>query len=206
MSSRQKSSDLTTLIKWVVIFSWRFFTGAHMNGKIYNDSSWWHDASTRFKARRHTYTWWRRKARMKRAGWRNICFWLAALVVLGFVLFTSEMLFALMALSPFMGWVAYRRTRSVLFVPFTSGNSDGSVNQHWRLKPVIRRRMERLHLLRKLEPEKRTRPGLAHPSELGKAMRVKPVPTEYANAVRRELAPELDGEPPIELKLLMAPD
>jgi hypothetical protein len=102
--------------------------------------------------------------------------------------------------SPLIGYIAFQRGRLLLFDPFTSGNSDGSVNQHWRLKRGIR---DALHL--RLEP-KRKRPGLARRAEVAKTARTRELTPSERGAVVAELAEELEGDVPVEMKLLMTPD
>jgi hypothetical protein len=186
---------------WTVIrFAWLFYTGAHLNGKTYNDATWWRDASPRYRNRRLAYTWWRRKARVKRMGWRNACFWIPLILLVAFTKYPSYAFTALLLFSPLLAYALFIRGRILLFDPFTSGNSDGSVNQHWRLKRAIR---ERLHI--GLEP-KRKRPGLARRDEVAKKVRTRELTPSERRAVVAELAPSLDGEVPHELKLLMSPD
>jgi hypothetical protein len=175
---------------------WRFFSGAFMNGATYNDATWWRDASTMYRKRRLSYTWWRRKARMKRAAWRNGIFWPGVLVTSGLMFFTSWTIAAMVILLPPLSFVAFKRIRPVFFIPVTSGNDDGSVNQHWLLKVRYRRIWERV------TRQGRSRPGLAMPSEIARVPRVREIPSEVRGAV----VAELDGQPPIEMKLLMTPD
>jgi hypothetical protein len=52
----------------------------------------------------------------------------------------------------------------------------------------------------------RKRPGLALQSELTPKRHLEDIPADYERAVRAELAEELDGQPFVELKLLMVPD
>lgn len=170
-----------------------------MNGRTWNDATWWRDASPRYRNRRLAFTWWRRKARVKRMGWRNACFWIPLILLVAFTRYTSYAVVTLLLFSPLLAYAAFIRGRLLLFDPFTSGNADGSVNQHWRLKPGIRR-----VLRRELEP-KRKRPGLAMASEVAKVTRTRSLTPSEARAVIAEIGPEL-GDVPTEMKLLMAPD
>ena len=183
-----------------LVYMWRFFTGAHLNGKTYNDATFWRDCSPRYKNRRLASTWWRRKARAKRMGWRNACFWIPLLLLVAVTKFPSYTFVVFLLFSPLLAWIIFKRGRLLLFDPFTSGNSDGSVNQHWRLKRAIR---ERLHI--RIEP-KRKRPGLARHDEVAKRVRTRELTPSERRAVVAELAPSLEGEVPTELKLLMTPD
>ena len=187
----QKSSTTATIVK----LGWRFFTGAHLNGKTYNDSTWRLNASIRYRTRRNAYTWWRRKARWRRMAWRHSFFWSTILVIVGCIWSISSMAIILAALSPALLLLTYRKLRLALFMPFGSGNSDGSMNQHWMLKPSIRRSFTRSK-----------RPGIVPPELLGKKVRTFDLPPDKTAAVIHELREELAGEVPTKLKLLMAPD
>lgn len=185
------------LAKWFFILGWRFFTGAHMNGKTYNDATWWRDSSTRYRNRRNAYTWWRRKARLKRATWRACIYMPTALLILGFIWSTSSMEIGLLALAPFLAYVVFGRVRILLFQPYTTLATDGSgaLDQHWMLKPKIRKRFRKKH-----------RPGIATSLERSHKPKLVEIPPDKKRAVVHELREELDGELPIEMKLLMAPD
>ena len=191
-------------IKWTFILSWRFFSGAHMNGAEYNDATWWRDASRKYQKVRRKYTWWRRKSRMKRAGWRNAIFWPCLILSVGFAVDPWGMLFILGMLSPGLYFFMHRRVRLWFFIPIAGVHSDGIAYQHWILKPAARR------LLDKFKPDaKRDRkryPGLLPDPEKRKTPVLKDIPLEYANAVRGELLDSFNEQPPIELKLLLDPE
>lgn len=179
---------------------WRFFTGAHMNGDVYNDSTFWHDASKRYQNRRHSYTWWRRKARWKRAAWRNCFFWIPTLITLGFLWSITLTAVCLTAAMPFIIWRLYGRIRYALFIPVVARQSD-QVEQRWIMRPKVRHALEMV----KRPKDKRRKPGLATPDELRPSgIRLEDIPTELADAVRLEVS-ELGEEPPRKLKLLMEP-
>jgi hypothetical protein len=192
------------VIKWSFILSWRFFSGAHMNGEIYNDATWWRDASKKYIKVRRKYTWWKRKARMKRAGWRNAIFWPCLILSIGFAVDPWGMFFILGMLSPGLYFFGHRRVRLWFFIPVAGTHSDGIAYQHWIMKPALRR------ILDKLKPDaKRDRkryPGLLPDPEKRKVPTLAEIPTEYANAVRGELIDSFVEQPPIELKLLLDPD
>lgn len=192
----KQSSVTELLIRW----TWRFFTGAHMNGQKYNDATWWLDCSAMYRKRRSAYTWWRRKARVKRLAWRNTSFWSVILFSCALYWYTSFVVLVMLGMAPILIWFGWRRGKRALFNPVVANNTDGSVTQHWVMKPSVRRFVNRIH-----RPEgTRRRLGLAHPSELRRGIRREEIPAEYRRAVLAEIA---DGdEPPTELKLLMAPD
>ena len=193
------------IIKWTLILMWRFFSGAHMNGEFYNDSTWWKDASKKYQKIRRKYTWWKRKSRMKRAGWRNAIFWPCLILSIGFAVDPWGMAFVVGMLSPGLYFFAVRRFRLWFYIPVAGTHSDGETYQHWVMKPSV------ANLLDKLKRDANRRhqkyPGLLpDPEKRRKVPALADVPTEYANAVRGEVVQELDGEPPIELKLLLDPE
>jgi hypothetical protein len=132
-------------------------------------------------------------------GWRNACFWIPIILLVAFTRFPADSIAVLAVFSPLLLAFCFHRGRLLLFDPFTSGNADGSVNQHWRLKPGIRRVLHR-----PLTPT-RKRPGLAMPSEVAKRTRTRELTPSERRAVVAELAPQLEGEVPTTLKLLMDP-
>lgn len=193
------------IIKWTAIISWRFFSGAHMNAARYNDSTWWKDASKKFQKMRRKYTWWNRKCRMKRAAWRNAIFWPCLILSVGFAVDPWGTAFILGMLAPGLYYFMHRRFMLWFFIPVAGKHSDGETYQHWIIKPSVRT------LLDKFRPDAKRRhpkhPGLLpDPEKRRKVPALEDVPLEYANAVRGEVVSELDGEPPIELKLLLDPE
>jgi hypothetical protein len=192
------------IIKWTIIISWRFFSGDFMNAREYNDATWWKDASKKYAKMRRKYTWWNRKSRMKRAAWRNAIFWPTFILTIGFMVDATATLFVVGMLSPGLYFMARDRIRLAFYLPIVVRNSDGSVFQHWILKPKIRRIIETV-----IRPaDKRRRPGLALESELREADEWPDDPMEYrAEVVGQQVSTfTIDEQPPIELKLLMDPD
>jgi hypothetical protein len=184
---------------FVVKYLWRFFSGAHMNGKTHNDATFWRDASPRYRVRRLAYTWWRRKARYKRVLWRNGIFWPVVILVALLIAYPSYTILALLAFSPFIAYVVFRRVRLLTHNPVTQTLADGEIVQHWIRKPWL------THAIARVKHEERKRPGLARRTELMPKTRLVPVPSEYRQAVVAELSEELEGQPPTEMKLLMSP-
>jgi hypothetical protein len=181
---------------------WRFLTGAHMNGKKYNDSTWFKGASVRYSKRRESFTWWRRKARIKRMAWRNSCLFFTIALISALIWSISSTAIILLGFSPLVAFVLYGKARDKFWMPVVAHNNDGSVIQLWLPKPKTRKALEMIHLRKR---QGRKRPGLARPEELRPGVRIEDIPLEYANAVRAEVT-ELDGQPPIEMKLLMDPE
>lgn len=202
LGSKTMGRIIGFLFYWGFVFSWRFFTGAHMNGQTYNDSTWWQDASSMYRKRRPAYTWWRKKSRMKRAAWRHSIFWPVILVTWGLIFFTSSAVIILLCFAPGLSLIAGKKLRLAWYLPIVAHNSDGSVRQHWVLKPKLRRRLDTVWHPR----DKRKRPGLALHGELRPGIQVEEIPADYEAAVRAELAEELDRQPDQELKLLLSPE
>jgi hypothetical protein len=201
---------LLFMLKWLLILSWRFFTGAHMTGNHFNDSTFWHDATNAKKraiSRPRQYSWWRRKARYKRMIWRHAVFWPALILSIGFAWDWSTMLIIL----GFMGFPVWfmtepyhhgwHRIRLLFQNPAVGHDSDGTVYQVWTWKSPIR------HARRKLKtpPGERWHPGIATRAELAGEPRVTELTPDMERAVRAELAEELPPGGPIELKLLLDP-
>lgn len=187
----------------ILVVMVRFFTGAHLNGRTYNDSTWWLNASPQYRKSRKAYTWWRRKCRMKRLAWRNCVFWPVIFTIWALLFFTMWALIVGGIIAIPLAWYGGRRLRLALWLPVVANNSDGSVTQEWTLKPKARRRLQKL---RRTPDGVRKRPGLARKSELKPGIYMTDIPADYEWAVRAELAEELDGQPSPELKLLMAPE
>ena len=197
---------LLWVLKWTLIIMWRFFSGNFMNAYEYNDATWWKDASKKYAKMRRKYTWWNRKSRMKRAAWRNAIFWPVLILTVGFLADPIGMLFILGMLSPGMYLMARKYVRLAFYLPVVGHHSDGSVKQHWIMKPKVRRIVETV-----IRPsDKRSRPGLAKESELkGPDDWPQDEPMEYrAEVIGSGVSAisQLDEQPPIELKLLMEPD
>lgn len=194
------------IIKWTIIFSWRFATGNFMDGMRRNDATWWKDASKKYQKQRAKYTWWVRKSRMKRAGWRHAIFWPCLILSVGFAVDPWGMLFILGMLSPGLYFFGYRRFRLWFFIPIRGMDSDGTTYQHWAMKPSVRR------LVDKFQPDHlriyKRHPGLLRDPEYreSKKPRLEEIPTEYADAVRGEVIYDALEQPPIALKLLLDPE
>lgn len=193
------------IIKWTLIISWRFFTGNFMDGMPRNDATWWKDASRKYQKQRRKYTWWVRKCRMKRMGWRHAIFWPCLILSVGFAVDPWGMAFIVGMLSPGLYYFAHRRVRLMFWIPIAGTHSDGETYQHWIMKPQLRRILDKLKPDRKRHHKKY--PGLLpDPEKRTKRPVLADIPLEYANAVRAEVIEQYDVNPPIELKLLLDPD
>jgi hypothetical protein len=194
---------LLFILKWMAILAWRFFSGNFMNARDYNDATWWKDASKKYAKMRRKYTWWNRKCRMKRAAWRNAIFWPCLILSIGFAVDPWGMFFVLGMLSPGLYLMGRKYARLALYLPIVAHGSDGSVTQHWVIKPKIRRILETI-----IRPaDRRRRPGVAMESELKGPDEWPDEPTEYrAEVVGQPSTFTIEEQPPIELKLLMEPD
>lgn len=204
------SDVLAFLLRWTFILSWRFFTGAHMTGKTYNDSTFWRDASNakkRATVSPQKYTWWRRKARWRRMTWRNAIFWPTLLIVIGFIWSWSSMIMILGFIG-FPTWFllepkthSWHRFRLLFQTPYVGTQSDGRVYQYWAWKRSLVRAFRRV---RKPEGE-RWHQGIATRAELHGEPRITELDPDMERAVRAELAEELPEGGPIELRLLLDP-
>lgn len=193
------------IIKWTLILSWRFFSGNFMDGEPRNDATWWKDASKKYIKIRRKYSWWNRKCRMKRVAWRNGIFWPCFVLSVGFAIDPLGMLFILGMLSPGLYFFGHRRFRLWFYIPVAGKHSDGETYQHWILKPSVRNLLDKFK--RDVNRLHKKYPGLLPDPEKRKVPALVDIPLEYANAVRAEVVSELDdGQPPIELKLLLDPD
>lgn len=201
---------LLFLLKWLAILAWRFFTGAHLTGQHYNDSTFWHDASNAKKRSVHRprqFSWWKRKARWKRMAWRNSIFWPVLLLIIGFMWSWSSMIMILGFIG-FPVWFmlepkthSWHRIRLLFQRPYVATQSNGRVYQHWAWKTSI------VHLRRRVKhpANERWHPGIATRAELNGEPRITELTPEMERAVRAELAEELSVGGPIELKLLLDP-
>jgi hypothetical protein len=197
---QQRPSFFATIGKWFFVIVWRFFSGAHLDGAKHNDSTWWLDASPRYPARKRT--WWKRKSRAKRAAWRHCIFWPVLLITWAFIFYTSSALIVAVCLLPGAVFMAWGRVRLALYHPVAGIHSDGSKRQHWILKPRVKRALARFDR----NSRKRNHPGIVKKSEKHPRKYTEDIPQEWKHAVVLELAEELDGQPPLELKLLMNPE
>ena len=187
------------ILKWVLIIAWRFFSGNFMNAREYNDATWWKNASRKYQKMRRKYTWWNRKCRVKRMAWRNCIFWPVLWLVIGFMVDAVFTLFVIGIMAPGLFLIVRKRIRLAFYLPIVAHESDGSVRQHWVMKPKIRRIIDTI-----LPPDnRRRRPGLAMESELRGPAEWPQEPMQYNVEV---VGNELDGQPTVELKLLMEPD
>jgi len=190
------------LIGWFFVLGWRFFTGAHMDGAEHTDATFFRNATPRHRKRQQTNAAWKCMSRWRRMKWRNGIFWPCLTLTVGFIWSPSAVLILLGFLGPGIALIMWKHIRLVFWLPVVGQHSDGSVRQHWTLKPKYRRQREKF-----IRPEgKRKRPGLALESELTRGPHLEDIPADYEGAVRAELAEELDGQPFVELKLLMVPE
>lgn len=187
---------LYRFILWSLVVMWRFFTGAHMDGETHTDATFFKDATVRHKKRQQTNGAWKCMSRWKRMKVRHLCFWPVLAVVIGFACLGWSMFFVIGMLAPGLVLIFWRRIKPHFWLPVVGTHSDGTVHQHWVLRPKYRRKPK----------GSRRRPGLATAAELEPTTHLVDVPADYEAAVRAELAEELDGQPFVELKLLMVPD
>ncbi len=114
---------------------WRFFTGAHMDGK------------KRQRGRRGAVSplyrnyFWNRYSRPRRAAWRNGIFWSLVLIAYGMTQDSGATIYGILAVTPFLGlWVSRK-----LLIIFTQvnrfTNSDGVPETYRSLRPKYSRRV-----------------------------------------------------------------
>jgi len=122
------------IIGFILLMLWRFFTGAHMNGKTYFDTLFWKDASRRYQFRQVAFSKWKRKARVKRMAWRNAFFWPVALVTYGCIVAPDIMLIVTFWLSPVYCWYLFKYIRSVFMEEHRGTFNEGEHASWWALK------------------------------------------------------------------------
>jgi len=138
-----------TLIKWILILSWRFATGNFMDGK-----------PRQFRGlKQHRKTWWNQTTRWQRTKWRHAIFWPLVFTVYlwTFQFWMAVILFSCMA--PAIAFFAYRwwlrTTHRKIKV-----TSDKKVSWYWTdklwwrdFKAKFRRKrtVEKIRLQRELE-------------------------------------------------------
>lgn len=111
------------------VMLWRFFTGAHMDGRHYTNATWWRHGNMP----RHNITWWNSKPRAHRMTFR----WLIVGIPIGWVLLFEHYHFytmwASIALAPYAVHRAWHeinvRTRQNVNIPrhFEARAEDANV-------------------------------------------------------------------------------
>lgn len=121
------------LIRWI----WRFFTGAHMDGKL----------------RKHrdgpvkpmfANIYWNRIPRWKRALWRNTLFFGSGFLVFGILVNQSLTVYCFLAMIPFViaRFVKLAFNKFTTVVKSTSG--DGITTEYRMIRPKYAKRLRRL--------------------------------------------------------------
>lgn len=122
------------ILGWLLLMSWRFFSGAHMNGQKYFDTLVFKDASAIHKRRQVAFNAWKRKARIKRMAWRNCTFWPVFWITYGCVVAPWTMVILAFWASPLYGWLGFIYLRKTFFERHKVGYSEGRVEAFWVLK------------------------------------------------------------------------
>jgi hypothetical protein len=138
---------------------------------------------------------------MKRAAWRHSIFWPVTFFILGLIFFGYSVFWVLGFLAPGLFYIGWNRIRREIYNPVVAKGSDGTVVQVWVLKPKFARIVKKI----RRPANERKRPGLAMESEITPTPVWVDISEEERNIISAELAEELEGEPPVEMKLLMAP-
>lgn len=134
------------ILFWLLLMSWRFFTGAHMNGERYFDTLWFKDATPGYKRRQVAFSAWKRKARIKRMGWRNCVFWPIAGITYGCLVAPDTMVILAFWMAPIYGYLGFVWIRKTFFELHRAGYAEGQIEEFWKLKRQYRwMRFEWLH-------------------------------------------------------------
>jgi hypothetical protein len=123
---------------WLLLMSWRFFTGAHMNGQTYFDTLFFKDASPIHKRRQVAFNTWKRKARVKRMAWRNCVFWPVFWITYGCIVAPDTMIVLAFWASPIYGYLGFIHGRKFFFYQARIGYGEGLVKTSWVLKRRFR--------------------------------------------------------------------
>jgi hypothetical protein len=132
-----------TSVTWAVtifllVRTFRFFSGRPMNGKNLDNSSFTKGA-TRGRPGR-TLTRWQKKPHMHRALIRGAVFW-PIVGIIALAMWDKRIALSVCACSIFpLGYLAFRKGRFLFFDPYTSTDAvNGVSTQHWFLKNRYRR-------------------------------------------------------------------
>lgn len=126
------------ILFWLWLMSWRFFTGAHMNGEKYFDTLFWRDASMIGRHRQTPFAKWKRKARVKRMMWRNCVFWPLAGITYGCLVAPDTMIILAVWCAPIYGYLGFYWLRKTFFEVHRASYAEGEVSEFWTLKRPYR--------------------------------------------------------------------
>jgi hypothetical protein len=118
---------------------WRYFTGLHLDGKVRRTNR-----SGGSVLPRYSNYFWNRYSRRRKALWRNLFFWGIVLTMFGFSADRKLTIFALLAFTPFAGFVILRQLSSIFTQIVNYSDSDGVTEKYRVIRPQIRRRITSL--------------------------------------------------------------
>lgn len=127
------------VLKFWCVVGWRFFTGAHMDGKFRR-----HRNGSVLPRYRDYY--WNRYSRPKRALIRNICFWVLTGFLYGAKVDWPDTKYAILCVLPFALWRVWVKILNAVTQKTTFTNSDQMTEVYRTLRPKWRRRIARLKL------------------------------------------------------------
>ena len=125
------------ILKFWCVCGWRYFTGAHMDGKVRR-----HRKGSVLPRYRDYY--WNRYSRSRRALIRNACFWVFAAFLYGTKVDWPDTKYSVLTVMPFIGFLIFRKLVRIFTVQTRFSNSDGVEEIYRTLRPRWRRRLERL--------------------------------------------------------------
>ena len=124
-------------LRFCLVCGWRYFTGAHMDGKIRK-----HRKGSVLPRYRDYY--WNRYSRPKRALIRNLCFWTLAGILYGYKVDWPDTKFAVFSVLPFLAYRVWRKVVNAVTMQTTFTNSDQVTEVYRIVRPVWRARFARL--------------------------------------------------------------
>jgi hypothetical protein len=124
-------------LRFCCVCGWRYFTGAHMDGKIRR-----HRNGSVLPRYRNYY--WNRYGRGKRAAIRNLCFWVTVGFLYGYKTDWPDTKFAVVSILPFAGFIVWRRLVHIFTMQTRYSDINGNVEVYRVIRPAWRRRFARL--------------------------------------------------------------
>lgn len=124
-------------LKFWCVVGWRYFTGAHMDGKFRQ-----HRNGSVLPRYRDYY--WNRYSRPKRALIRNLCFWTLTAFLYGVKVDWPDTKYAVLCALPFTGFIIWRKLVHIFTQKTTFYNSDQVAETYRTLRPKWRKRFARL--------------------------------------------------------------
>lgn len=133
----QAENEGHPFLRFCCVCGWRYFTGAHMDGKFRR-----HRNGSVLPRYRDYY--WNRYSRPKRALIRNLCFWTLAAFLYGVKVDWPDTKFAVLSVLPFIGYRVWRKLVNTVTMQTSFTNSDQVTEVYRIVRPVWRARFARL--------------------------------------------------------------